>query len=204
MENTIWQTLGSLDFFKPLVQEGKYDLIGHDGEIILPQVWETYIKPGMSVTMHMRPEPEPDTLSPPEYSSGSIEYDPAPLSLARNSRYEDMLEQYAEASSKDDDRETLLHVAAAKSGHDAVVKLLLDKGASLNTTDENNQTALHWAAKNGHDAVVKLLLDKGVNLYAKDTNNQTPLSLAAAGGHEAVVKLLLEKGARSDEKNSSS
>jgi hypothetical protein len=38
--------------------EGHYDLIGPNGEIILPQVWETMIEPDWAVTMHMWPVPE--------------------------------------------------------------------------------------------------------------------------------------------------
>ncbi|KAH8652933.1 hypothetical protein BGZ61DRAFT_374430, partial [Ilyonectria robusta] len=86
-------------------------------------------------------------------------------------------------------------------GHNAVVKLLLDKGADVEAKDKNNRyggTPLWWAAQNGHAAVVKLLLGKGADVEAKDKNNRyggTPLWWAAQNGHEAVVKLLLEKGA---------
>jgi len=42
------------------------------------------------------------------------------------------------------------------------VKLLLEKGAELETKDEYyGRTPLSWAAENGHEAVVKLLLEKG-------------------------------------------
>lgn len=40
------------------VMEGHYDLIGPSGEIILPQLWETVIRPGWSITMHMWPMPD--------------------------------------------------------------------------------------------------------------------------------------------------
>ena len=45
--------------------------------------------------------------------------------------------------------------------HEAVVKLLLEKGAELKTKSNNGKTPLSYAAKNGHEAVVKLLLEKG-------------------------------------------
>jgi ankyrin repeat protein len=48
-------------------------------------------------------------------------------------------------------------------GHKAVVKLLLEKGADLESKDtEYNQMPLSWAAGREHKAVVKLLLEKGV------------------------------------------
>ncbi|KAJ5369278.1 uncharacterized protein N7496_009038 [Penicillium cataractarum] len=43
----------------PHVYKGHYDLIGSDGEVILPSVWEHVVVPGMSVSMHMWPLPEP-------------------------------------------------------------------------------------------------------------------------------------------------
>ena len=93
---------------------------------------------------------------------------------------------------------------AARNGHEAVVKLLLEKGAELETKDENYvRTPLSWAARYGHEAVVKLLLEKGAELETKSKSSQTPLSWAAANGHEAVVKLLLEKGAELETKSNS-
>jgi hypothetical protein len=63
----------------------------------------------------------------------------------------------------------------------AVVKLLLEKGAELETEDNIGQTPLSWAATEGREAVVKLLLEKGAELETKDKEySQTPLSWAAA------------------------
>jgi hypothetical protein len=56
---------------------------------------------------------------------------------------------------------------AALNGHEAVVKLLLEKGAELEAKDEDGRTPLLWAARNGHEAVVKLLREKG----AQNHNN---------------------------------
>src|SRR5436190_933809 len=42
-----------------------------------------------------------------------------------------------------------------RGGHEAVVKLLLEKGADLESKDDvDGGTPLWWAAKNGHEAVV--------------------------------------------------
>ncbi|KAF2191875.1 hypothetical protein K469DRAFT_344388 [Zopfia rhizophila CBS 207.26] len=90
---------------------------------------------------------------------------------------------------------TLLSHAAGR-GHEAVVKLLLEKGAALESKSNSGRTPLSWAAQNGHEAVVvKLLLEKGAVLESKSNSGRTPLSWAAQNGHEAVAKLLLEKGA---------
>ena len=72
-----------------------------------------------------------------------------------------------------------------------MVKLLLEKGADLESKDDAySQTPLSWAARNGHEAVVKLLLEKGADLESKDRYGQTPLLLAARNGQKAIVKLL--------------
>ncbi|KAK4543099.1 hypothetical protein LTR36_005876 [Oleoguttula mirabilis] len=37
------------------VRQGHYDLIGPDGEVILPRAWDTTIQPGWEISMHMWP-----------------------------------------------------------------------------------------------------------------------------------------------------
>ncbi|KAL6406253.1 Ankyrin repeat domain-containing protein 50 [Ilyonectria robusta] len=88
-------------------------------------------------------------------------------------------------------------MVASYFGHSAVVKLLLQQGAEVESKDEDHGgTPLWWAARSGHEAVVKLLLDKGADVDSgKGHYGGTPLWLAAENGHEAVFKLLLEKGA---------
>jgi hypothetical protein len=90
---------------------------------------------------------------------------------------------------------------AAANGHEAIVKLLLDKGAKLEIEDQYGRTPLSRAAANGHEAIVKLLLDKGAKLEIKDQYGRTPLSRAAVKGHEASVKLLLDNGAELETKD---
>ncbi|KAJ2988192.1 hypothetical protein NUW58_g4110 [Xylaria curta] len=80
---------------------------------------------------------------------------------------------------------------ATENRHGAVVKLLLDKGADIESKDICDQTPLLSAARRGHEAVVKLLLDKGADVESK-YQNWTPLLWAARNGDEAVVKLLLD------------
>lgn len=82
---------------------------------------------------------------------------------------------------------------AAKSGHEAVVRLLLAiDGVNVNSEDSYGQTPLYLAAQNGREAVVRLLLAiDGVNINSKDSYRRTPLIIVAKSGEEAVVRLLL-------------
>jgi ankyrin repeat protein len=53
---------------------------------------------------------------------------------------------------------TALHLASM-NGHDATVRLLLEKGAQKELEDEDGLTALELAAKNCHDSVLRLMGD---------------------------------------------
>ena len=56
----------------------------------------------------------------------------------------------------DSERRTAL-MCAARGRHEAVVRLLLEKGADLEAKDSNGLTALQVASKKGHIAVMQLL-----------------------------------------------
>jgi hypothetical protein len=85
MEELIKQAFLHIDVLGPRVHEGHYDLVGPNGEIILPQVWETTVQPGWAITMYMWPMPEsssaptvtPDAHSPP-LGVQSLPADPMP------------------------------------------------------------------------------------------------------------------------------
>src|SRR3954469_22801850 len=75
MEELIRQAFLHVEVIGPHVADGHYDLVGPDGEIILPQVWETMIQPDWAITMHMWPMPEP----PPEPPKPEMLPPPPPL-----------------------------------------------------------------------------------------------------------------------------
>lgn len=81
---------------------------------------------------------------------------------------------------------------AARSGHEAVIKVLLETSkVDVESKDKYGQTPLSWAAENGYVPVVKLLLETGkADVESKDENGQTPLSWAAQNEHKTVVQLL--------------
>lgn len=65
MEELIKQAFLHVDVIGQHVHDGHYDLVGPDGEIILPQVWETMVQPDWTITMHMWPMEDPAPKSPP-------------------------------------------------------------------------------------------------------------------------------------------
>ncbi|KAK5113922.1 hypothetical protein LTR85_010455 [Meristemomyces frigidus] len=73
MESLIKQAFLHVDVIGDHVHQGHYDLTGPDGEIILPQVWDTMIQPDWEITMHMWPMPDP----PPKEKKDKLAEDAA-------------------------------------------------------------------------------------------------------------------------------
>jgi ankyrin repeat protein len=63
----------------------------------------------------------------------------------------------------------------AENGSEAVVNILLEKGANIESKNTNGRTPLSRASEHGCEAV-KLLLEKGANLESQDNDGRTPLS----------------------------
>jgi len=84
---------------------------------------------------------------------------------------------------------------AADSGHEVIVKQLLENGAAIDFESPHGHTPVSLAVKKGHSAIVKLLISRGATFQTKDNKGRTPLLYAALNGDESLVKLLLEKGA---------
>ncbi|KXX73089.1 Ankyrin repeat domain-containing protein 50 [Madurella mycetomatis] len=90
---------------------------------------------------------------------------------------------------------------AAERGHEAVIRLLLGKGADTESKDYMGRTPFRWAVERGHEAAIQLLLEKGADIESKDNKGWTPLRWAAERGHATVIQLLLEKGADTESKD---
>ncbi|EYC30062.1 hypothetical protein Y032_0005g2426 [Ancylostoma ceylanicum] len=90
---------------------------------------------------------------------------------------------------------TPLHLAA-QSGHDSLVRMLLNQGVQVDATSTTmNVIPLHLAAQQGHIAVVGMLLSRSTQQqHAKDWRGRTPLHLAAMNGHYEMVSLLIAQG----------
>ncbi|NGX63949.1 MAG: hypothetical protein KR126chlam6_01372 [Candidatus Anoxychlamydiales bacterium] len=94
-------------------------------------------------------------------------------------------------------KKNLIYFSAAATGHNAVIRALLEKfHYDVNKTniydneDLSKDTALHFAAKNNHYETVLLLIDKNIKLF-RNGSNRTPLSLAAMNGYKNIVNYLI-------------
>ena len=95
---------------------------------------------------------------------------------------------------KDESYRTPL-VWAAERGHEAVVRLLIERDdVDVNIKGDFGETPLFVAAGNGHEAIVRLLIERNdIDVKARGIYGWTPLYVAAKNGHEAIVRLLIER-----------
>jgi hypothetical protein len=77
MEEIVKTAFRHVEIIGPHVEQGHYDILGPDGAIILPQVWDKIIQPGWHLTMQMWPMSEAKP-SPPQWPPKP----PQPISLS--------------------------------------------------------------------------------------------------------------------------
>ena len=85
-------------------------------------------------------------------------------------------------------------IRAAEDGRLALVRNLLQAGASPNAKSEGDVTVLMWAAARGHAEVVKALLESGADLSAQTRKGRTAIDIATQEGHDHIAALLRENG----------
>ena len=81
-------------------------------------------------------------------------------------------------------------------GSRAVVGLLLQRGADVNSRSRSGTTPLHTAVLYNHYEIAEQLLDRGADVGAKSASGVTPLELAQAAKYRHIATLLRDRGAQ--------
>jgi ankyrin repeat protein len=125
---------------------------------------------------------------PPRHTTNVIEA----VKSGNVPRIKILLAQGADINAADEQGNTALHMAVAMASEE-VVKLLLNRGASVNA--KKGYTPLHLAAYSGYVEIAKNLLSHKAIINATTLTKATPLYLAVQQGQLRVILLLLENGA---------
>ncbi|XP_042567700.1 ankyrin repeat domain-containing protein 29 isoform X2 [Cyprinus carpio] len=83
-----------------------------------------------------------------------------------------------------------------EQGHNEIVKLLFEFGASTEFRTKDGGTALSAACQYGHSKVVETLLKNGANVHDQLNDGATALFLASQEGHVTIIRQLLSTGAK--------
>lgn len=107
----------------------------------------------------------------------------------------------ASLSARTPTKQTALNLAVV-SGHESVVKLLLEKGANIEAAGNNGEKPLYIAARLGNLQMVTLLLRFKPTIESFNVEKQlSALYISVSNEHEAVAKVLLQHGADVDLRN---
>jgi ankyrin repeat protein len=84
---------------------------------------------------------------------------------------------------------------AAQNGSRNLIKAYIERGALVDSREDDNWTPLMLAAQNGHLEACRLLVDNGADVNAQGVDGHTALMQASATASADIVKLLLSEGA---------
>ncbi|MBN1531610.1 MAG: ankyrin repeat domain-containing protein [Spirochaetes bacterium] len=90
---------------------------------------------------------------------------------------------------------TMLH-HTAYSGSLKKTRMLIQRGARVNATNNEKETPLHWASARGNLDVARALIVAGADVNVKCAKGDTPLIMASSQGKTETVKLLIQSGAQ--------
>ncbi|NXL92058.1 MPP8 phase, partial [Alectura lathami] len=133
---------------------------------------------------HVSTEPVSSALLRDAVKSG--DYMTVKMALSSNEEYD--LDQ------EDSSGMTLVMLAAA-GGHDDLLRILIRKGAKVNSRQKNGTTALIHAAEKNFLTTVAILLEAGAYLNMQQSSGETALMKACKRGNSDIVRLMIESGA---------
>ncbi len=84
----------------------------------------------------------------------------------------------------------------------AMLEILIDNGANINTLDPHGWAPIHDAARRNQTRIVKMLIEKGADVNLKSKSGDSPLHMATEPPHSSeMIKMLIENGAKVDAKD---
>lgn len=84
--------------------------------------------------------------------------------------------------------------SACGNGNEAIVKMLIQKGAEINYRSEDEITALSIASQNGHSEIVQMLIKKGAQITNRP-GDQRAFLVAIRRHYSPIVQLLIDSKA---------
>lgn len=85
-------------------------------------------------------------------------------------------------------------ILAVLGAHDALLELLLERGAAPDgRNSKDGTTALMWAANTGRKSFVKLLMERGANAALAAQDGWTAGEAARMAGHDDIARMLEQK-----------
>lgn len=85
---------------------------------------------------------------------------------------------------------------ATWKNNEQIVKMLVEKNATIDFADFQGRTPLHEAAYYGHRSLVEYLLEKGHPIDPTDNFGATPLFRAVEGGRDEIIDELIKRSAQ--------
>ncbi|MBC8144508.1 MAG: ankyrin repeat domain-containing protein, partial [bacterium] len=113
-----------------------------------------------------------------------------------------LLEHGADPNFGEADQGPPLSVAAmspfAALDETSIIRLMLDKGASIDIPNGSGMTPLMYAAREGNFNRAAYLIERGASVNHRDTRGWTPIRFAASSRTAQMVRLLAAHGANPD------
>lgn len=79
-----------------------------------------------------------------------------------------------------------------------IVSMLLERGATVDSSGVNRKTALMWAAAKGHLECCRILVLHNASLCKRDLSGMTALGFSILNGRESTTRFLTELGVSID------